>query len=101
MNEFEEINQLLDFYESLLTPNRIEVMELYYRENYSLNEIAELKLVSRSAVHDSIQRSIKLLYDYESKLGLLKKFNLRNIIYKELEKDDKNKMYVEKLKNID
>lgn len=101
MNDFESINFLLDFYENLLTSNQIEVMELYYRENYSLNEIAEIKGVSRSAIHDSIQRSIKLLNEYEGKLEIIKKFKLRNEIYAELEKIENNQSLVEKLRNID
>lgn len=101
MNDFEEINLLLDFYEKLLTQNQIEVMEWYYRENYSLNEIAEIKGVSKSAIHDSLQRSVKLLKDYEQKLELVDKFNQRNKIYSQLEKKEDIKEEVKKLKNID
>lgn len=100
MNEFELINQLLDFYESLLTDKQLEIMSYYYRDNYSLNEIAEIKNVSKAAIHDLIQRSVKLLHYYESKLALLDKFNKRNLIYAQLENEN-NQELIENLKNID
>lgn len=53
-------------------------MELYYREDYSLGEIANHNDVSRQAVHDTIKRTEQHLEMYEKKLRLYDKFLQRN-----------------------
>lgn len=40
-DEYEKINEYLDWYESLLTDKQKDVMNMYYREDFSLSEIAE------------------------------------------------------------
>ena len=51
-----EINLLLDAYESLLTPKQQEVMQLHYREDFSLSEISEELSISRSCAHTAMSR---------------------------------------------
>ena len=65
---------LYDFYGGLLTEKQRRTMELYYQEDWSLAEIAEAEGVSRQAVYDLLQRSEKLIDEYETKLGLMKRF---------------------------
>lgn len=50
------------------------MIRLYYDCDISLFEIAEQFGVSRQAVRDTIKRAENLLEDYETKLGLSKKF---------------------------
>lgn len=71
------LNMLYDFYHQLLTKKQMEYMELYYREDYSLAEIAEYHQVSRQAVHDTIRRTEQHLEMYEKKLRLYEKFRKR------------------------
>ena len=68
------ISRYNDFYGCLLTKHQCEMIRLYYDCDISLFEIAEQFGVSRQAVRDTIKRAENLLEDYETKLGLSKKF---------------------------
>ena len=74
-----KISSLYDFYGELLTKNQKKIVDMYYNEDYSLGEIGEILGVSRQAVHDSLKISVKLISEYEEKLGLVERFN--NHIY--------------------
>ncbi len=81
---FELINEYLDWYENLLTDKQKEVLHLYYRENYSLSEIAEILDISKSAVSDLMKRVEKTLCAYENQLQLVAKFHIRKKLYDKL-----------------
>ena len=80
----ERINHLMDFYAPLLTEKQNQVLEYYFREDYSLSEIAELMEVSRSAVHDLLKRCEATLESYEEKLHLYEKFQNRLHLYEQI-----------------
>jgi len=64
------IGNLLDFYEFSLTKKQVEYMNLYYQEDYSLQEIAENYGVTRVAIHNQIQNAQRKLLEFESHLQL-------------------------------
>ena len=73
-SEMCEIGMLLDFYGSLLTDNTREVMDMHFNRDMSLGEISESLGISRQGAHSFVNRGRELLYEYESKLGMLAKF---------------------------
>jgi len=82
----EYINELMDWYENLLTPKQVDIMNLYYKEDLSLAEIADYLHITRSAVYDQLKRTEKLLVSYEERLHLIVQYKKRREIYQKLEK---------------
>lgn len=69
-----KISILLDFYGEMLTEKQREVVELYYNEDLSLGEIAQIAQITRQGVRDSIKRAEATLIELEERLGLAQKF---------------------------
>lgn len=72
-----QMNLLYDFYGALLTSKQRTFMEMYYLEDLSLGEIAQQSDVSRQAVHDHIRRGVAQLLEYEEKLRLVARHEIR------------------------
>lgn len=94
-----EIITLLDCYGCLLTEKQQDIMSMYYYDDFSLAEIAEINNTSRQAIHDLIKRCYKILLSYEEKLGLKQKLLYRKKmkyklveLLKESGIDDREKM---------
>jgi predicted DNA-binding protein YlxM (UPF0122 family) len=68
-----KLNRLLDRYEKLLTKTQLEIMALYFREDWSLQEIAKKHKVTRTSIHTTLKRSAAILLEYEANLGLVAK----------------------------
>jgi predicted DNA-binding protein YlxM (UPF0122 family) len=64
--------QLFDYYGDLLTSHQKEILQEYYYEDLSMNEIAENYSISKSAVQDLIKRCLNQLNEYENKLNLIR-----------------------------
>ncbi len=69
-----EKTMLFDIYGELLTEKQKELYMLYYLEDYSLAEIAEIKNISRQGVRDTVKKSYEHLLKYESKLHIMEKY---------------------------
>ncbi len=61
--------ELLDLYKGLLTPNKIEIAEMYFSCDLSLSEIAEIKNCTRQSVLDAIKTVKSELDGFESAVG--------------------------------
>lgn len=78
------INDLLDFYDCLLTEKQLAIANDYYREDFSLQEISCNRNISRAAVYDTVKRISEELESYESKLHLLENDRKRMALYKKI-----------------
>ena len=92
LEKTKRVNDLIDLYGSLLTSNQLNILELYYMEDLSLKEIAEELNVSRNAVFDTLKRSLNILEDYESKLNLLVKDEIKNELIEKIDKLSKEEI---------
>lgn len=68
-----KISILLELYGSLLTEKQRELLENYYNNDLSLSEIAENENITRQAVRDNLKKGENKLFEYEEKLGIMRK----------------------------
>ena len=68
-----EVSILLQIYGNLLTENQVSVLDDYYNNDLSLSEIAENYNITRQAVRDNIKKGEQKLFEFEEKLGVMKK----------------------------
>lgn len=94
-----EISLLFDFYGQMLTSTQQEAVNLYYNDDLSLLEVAQILSMTRQGVRDALNRAKKSLYTFEENLKLCERFSktqqgLEDIIVKaqklsELTNDEK------------
>lgn len=68
-----QISILLETYGKLLTDKQIQMLDDYYNKDLSLSEIAENEKITRQAVRDNLKKGENKLFEYEEKLGIMKK----------------------------
>ena len=89
-------NALFDIYGFILTSKNIQIFKLYYEENLTMQEIADLMKVSKSFIGNSIKKSQERLELLESKLHIYEnKQNLTKLL--EENNVDKIKAGIEKI----
>jgi predicted DNA-binding protein YlxM (UPF0122 family) len=96
----EQLNELFDVYQTLLTDKQIEYFKYYYQEDYSLQEISELLDVSRNAIFDQLKKVEQHLFSYEEKLKLLEKKQKRLEIMDQLQTKDCREL-IDELRKLD
>ena len=72
LNKISIYLELFDLYKKMLTEYQREVFELYYFYDYTLQEIADSKKISKNAVHDNLKKTEKSLLIMEEKIGFFK-----------------------------
>ena len=68
-----KISILLETYGNLLTDKQYNLLDDYYNSDLSLSEIAENEGITRQAVRDNLKKGENKLFEYEEKLGLMRK----------------------------
>ncbi|UWW01490.1 hypothetical protein NW064_00935 [Mycoplasmopsis felis] len=61
---------LFERYKNLLTQNQLQVFELYFYKDLSYREIAEIIATTRTAVYDTVKKTLKKLDLLNSKINL-------------------------------
>lgn len=88
MEEKIKISILLSLYGNLLTETQKKYMDLYYNQDWSLSEIGESENITRQAVRTILVKSKNKLYEYEEKIGFLKRQEKINKLLIKLEKQN-------------
>ncbi len=60
---------LLDTYGGLLTDKQQRLCDMYYNQDFSLAEIAQIERTTRQAVQDGIGKARHKLLEFEQRLG--------------------------------
>ncbi len=68
-----QISILLETYGKLLTKKQYQMLDDYYNNDLSLSEIAENENITRQAVRDNLKKGENKLFEYEEKLGIMKR----------------------------
>ena len=68
-----KISILLDIYGKLLTQKQYKLLDDHYNNDLSLSEIAENENITRQAVRDNLKKGENNLFEYEEKLGFMRK----------------------------
>lgn len=95
MEKFVYYNDLLDIYGNLLTEKSLEIFKLYYAENLSMQEIADLLKVSKSFIGTSIKKVENKLEQLEQNLHIYdSKKKIKTIMELEDINEIKNKLKI-------
>lgn len=73
MEKIVKVAELYDKYGKLLNEKQRDVINCYYNEDLSLQEIADNNNKSKQAISDMMTRSVDKLFEFEDELSLLKK----------------------------
>ena len=82
-----KISYLLECYGKLLTEKQFRVVDMYYNEDLSLAEIAEIEAITRQGVRDFLKKAEVQLNELEDKLHLLKKVTDLKLLAKQQDFD--------------
>ncbi len=103
MEKIVKVAQLYDMYGPLLNEKQRDVINCYYNEDLSLQEIADNDGRSKQAISDMINRSVDKLFEFENELSLLKSKNeLKASLFdiRELIESSNNKEAIRKLTEL-
>lgn len=74
LNKRLELTNLYQIYNLLLTSKQCQIFEMYYEDDYSINEICEILQITKNGVYNSLKQTEKKLIDFEQKLQINAKY---------------------------
>lgn len=87
MKQYKTELRLIETYGALLSPKKLEYIQMHYFDDLSLSEIAQNYDISRAAVQDAIKSGLKELHEFENKLHLISHQDARIKFIKQNVKD--------------
>ena len=94
------ISRLIDTYGELLTIKQLNIVTSYYFDNLTISEIGDNFGISRQAVNDCINQSVKALQNYEDKLQIVTKLTRVEVELKKIAEESKDNNLTQKIDNI-
>ena len=74
-----EFSKLFDLYGGMFTQTRREICEMFLNLDLTVSEIAEEKSISRQGVSDALKKCKEELLEFEEKLKLSERLELRSL----------------------
>ncbi len=97
--EFIYYNNLYDIYGNMLNEREKAIFHLFYEEDLSLQEIADVRHISKSAVGKTIQIIDEKLENYENKLQFMAKIDNMCTAINKIEDQDLREKLMTIIKN--
>lgn len=88
------LGSLFDLYGKMLTQKQQQIFKCYYFDDISLSEIAEINKVTKQAIKDCLDKTEKLLLEYEENLKFYDKLQQQEQVL------SKNPVLLAQIKNI-
>lgn len=88
------LGSLFDLYGKMLTSKQQQIFKCYYFDDISLSEIAQINEITKQAVKDCLDKTEKLLLNFEENLKIHKKLDEQEQLLKQ------DIALLEKIKNI-
>ncbi len=99
LDKIERLALLFDAYKGMLTDIQIDIFKMYYLEDLSLAEIADIQNKSRAAISDALKKTEEKLLSLEEKLKLGAKIEMIADIADEVEATGEKKIAL-KIKDL-
>lgn len=84
MKKLHEISILIDVYGKVISEKQLSCISLFYFNDLSLQEIADIQKITRAAVYNNINKAVNELFSLEEKLQLISKNQEREKIYSQI-----------------
>ncbi len=83
------LTKLFETYNTLLTSRQCQIFNMYFGNDYSINEIAQSLNISKNGVFNSLKQSERNLINYEQNLKIVENYEQNCLLLKNAKVDEK------------